>query len=99
MTAPFAIRTSPCFDRLLKRLARGHPELPELFAEALGILRADPYNRSRAHAIRKLQGVPAGEGQYRLRLGRWRFRYDVAGLEVRLHYCGLRREDTYRRAP
>ena len=40
--------------------------------------------------------MPAGEGQYRLRLGRFRFRYDIAGREVRLLYCGLRREDTYR---
>jgi hypothetical protein len=45
---------------------------------------------------KKLQGVKAGEGQYRLRLQRWRFRYDVWGQEVELNYCGLRREDTYR---
>ena len=37
-----------------------------------------------------------GDGQYRLRLGRWRFRYDITGQEVVLHYCSLRREDTYR---
>jgi hypothetical protein len=36
-----------------------------------------------------------GQGQYRLRLGRFRFRYDIAGHEVALLYCGLRREDTY----
>src|SRR5438034_1358592 len=44
--------------------------------------------------IRKLEGVP-GEGQYRLSLGRWRFRYDISGQRVELYYCGLRREDTY----
>ena len=43
----------------------------------------------------KLARVPAGEGQYRLRSGRFRFRYDIAGREVVLLYCGLRREDTY----
>src|SRR5438876_7356980 len=31
----------------------------------------------------------------RLRSGRWRFRYDILGQEIVLHYCGLRREDTY----
>jgi hypothetical protein len=51
-----------------------------------------PINRTRRYQIKKLEGVPAGEGQYRLSLGRWRFRYDIAEL----HYCGLRREDTYR---
>jgi mRNA-degrading endonuclease RelE of RelBE toxin-antitoxin system len=97
MTAPFAVRTSPHFDRLLKRLARPHPEVPEVFARVIGILAFDPHNRSRTHDIRKLQGVSAGEGQYRLRIGRWRFRYDISGQEVHLHHCGLRRENTYRR--
>lgn len=32
-----------------------------------------------------------GKGQYRLRSGRFRFRYDVAEREVVLLYCGLRR--------
>jgi len=96
MSAPFAVRTSPHFDRLLKRLARQHPEVPEVFARAIRILAFDPHNLSRTHAIRKLQGVPPGEGQYRLRIGHWRFRYDIAGQEVHLHYCGLRREETYR---
>ena len=99
MSAPFTVCTSPHFDRLLKRLARHHAELPEVFATVLGILTSDPHNRSRTHTVRKLQGVPAGEGQYRLRIGRWRFRYDIREQEVHLHYCGLRREDTYRREP
>jgi len=56
---------------------------------------SDPYNRTRWHHIKKLEGVAAGEGQYRLSLGRWRFRYDISGQLVELHYCVLRREDTY----
>jgi hypothetical protein len=59
-------------------------------------LEADPHNRSRSYAIKKLEGVRSGEGQYRLRIGRWRFRYDIVGQDVVLHYCGLRREETYR---
>jgi hypothetical protein len=38
----------------------------------------------RIHNIKKLEGVPSGEGQYRLALGRWRFRYDVLGQVVLL---------------
>ena len=95
MTSPFSVRTTPHFERLLRRFR--HPaELADRYAEALAILRADPYNRTRRHAIRKLEAARPGEGQFRLRLGRWRFRYDVDGAEVVLHYCGLRREDTYR---
>jgi len=40
--------------------------------------------------------VPAGEGQYRLRSGRFRYRYDTMEREVVLLHRGLRREDTYR---
>jgi hypothetical protein len=84
MTPPFSVRTVPQFDRLLR-------------AEALTILRTDPYNRSRQHDSLKLTGVSPGEGgQYRLRLGRFRFRYDIQRREVILYYCGLRREGTYR---
>lgn len=79
----------------MKKLAPKHPELVERFGQAITILAADPYNKSGKYAIKKLVGVAAGEGQCRLRSGRFRFRYDVEGLEVVLHYCGLRREDTY----
>ena len=96
MSAPFSVRTTPRFDRLLKKLAPHHPDLPKHFAEAMAILQEDPHNRTRAHPVRKLGGVAQGEGQYRMRLGRWRFRYDIWGQEVVLNYCGLRREKTYR---
>jgi mRNA-degrading endonuclease RelE of RelBE toxin-antitoxin system len=97
MTPPFSVRTVPQFDRLLRRLDRQHPELGGVYAEALTILRTDPYNRSRQHDSLKLTGVSPGEGgQYRLRLGRFRFRYDIQRREVILYYCGLRREGTYR---
>jgi mRNA-degrading endonuclease RelE of RelBE toxin-antitoxin system len=66
-----------------------------MLAETQAILESDPYNTARKHAIKKLTGVAAGEGQYRLRVGRFRFRYEVSGKEVWLVYCGLRREDTY----
>ena len=96
MTAQFSVRTTPKFDRLLKKLARHHSDVPDHFAQALNILAGDPYNTSRRHAIKKLEGVRPGEGQYRLRAGRFRFRYDISNQEVWLVYCGLRREDTYR---
>ena len=97
MTPRFSVRTVPAFERLARRLADQHPEFIRLLAQAIEILEADPHTASRAHNIIKLKGVPAaGDGQSRLRLGRFRFRYDIAGREAVLLYCGLRREDTYR---
>ncbi len=96
MTPAFFVRTDPHFERLARSLRKRHPDFDGHFAKAIEILKTDPYNRSRAHTIKKLQGVRQGDGQYRLRSGRWRFRYDVYGLEVVLTYCGLRREETYR---
>ncbi len=91
----FSVLTTAHFDRLLKKLARSHPELAERFEEIVGILTEDPFNKSRRFPIKKLESVEAGKGQFRLRSGRFRFRYDIEGREVVLHYCGLRREDTY----
>ena len=45
--------------------------------EAIAILKADPYNRTRRHPIKKLEGASPDQGQYRLRLRRRRFRYDI----------------------
>ena len=96
MTARFSVRTVPGFERFARRLADQHQEFARLLAQAIEILEEDPHNAGHARRILKLKGVAAGEGQYRLRLGRFRFRYDIAGREVVLIYCGLRREDTYR---
>ncbi len=95
MTLPYVVRATPLYDRLARRLNRQHPDFDALEPRARAILEIDPTNHSRQHRIRKLEGVPRGQGQWRLAVGRFRFRYDIYGQEVVLHYCGLRREDTY----
>ncbi|MBK5292730.1 MAG: hypothetical protein JJE04_13755 [Acidobacteriia bacterium] len=95
MNPPFVIHTTPGFDRMLKQLTKQHPDLAERMAEVFSILPVDPYNVSRQHPIKKLKGIKPGDGQHRIRLGRWRFRYDIVAQVVELVYCGLRREDTY----
>lgn len=96
MTPAFTVIATAHFERELRKLCRRHAELPEQYARALAILEADPYNRRRTQPIKKLENVPAGEAQYRIRLGRFRFRYDIEGQSVYLKRCALRREDTYR---
>jgi mRNA-degrading endonuclease RelE of RelBE toxin-antitoxin system len=91
----FVVRTTRQFDRESRKLLRAHPDLDEHLAYAIEALSVDPYNISRQHPIKKLTDVKAGEGQYRLRSGRFRFRYDIDGQTVYLKSCGLRREDTY----
>ena len=83
------------YERLSNRLSKGHRDFEAVEQSAREILSSDPYNRTLRHHIKKLEGVAAGERQYRPSLGRWRFRYDISGRLVELHYCGLRREDTY----
>ena len=95
MTPTFTIAAASRFEREFWKLARRYEELLETYERAISILKIDPYNRSRSHPIKKLTDVSPGNGQYRIRLGRWRLRYDIEGHTVRLKYCGLRREDTY----
>lgn len=96
MTPPFTVRVPSRYERLSNHLLKRHANFEVVSRRARDILSTDPYNRTRHYPIKKLEGVPRGEGQYRLRLSRWRFRYDIYGQDVVLLYCGLRREETYR---
>jgi len=96
MTPPFSVTVTPHFERVFRKLLAGHPELRGIRERVGEILKSDPSNHSRMHHIKKLVAVPLGEGQWRLALGRFRFRYDIYGQEVVLQHCGLRREATYR---
>jgi hypothetical protein len=93
---PFRVRAQPNFERMAQSLRKHHRDFDGNFSRALAIVKADPHNLSRSHPIKKLTDVKLGDGRYRLRLGRWRFRYDIYREEVVLTYCGLRREETYR---
>ena len=74
MNREFLVYTTSRFERELKKLAAHHPDLGGAYRRVIEVLRIDPYNRSRQHPIKKLEVVPPGEGQYRIRAGRFRFR-------------------------
>jgi len=95
MTPPFAVHPTSHYERLSAKLQKSNRDFEAIERSAVAILSADPYNRSRNHKIKKLEGVQRGDAQYRLSLGRWRFRYDILDQVVLLGYCGLRRESTY----
>jgi hypothetical protein len=92
----FSVHPTSHYRRLSTKLHKTNRDFEAAELSAVEILSADPYNRLRSHKIKKLEGVASDEGQYRLSLGRWRFRYDIIGQTVLLSYCGLRRENTYR---
>lgn len=91
----FSVTATTHFERETRKLVRRHPDLPDELERVATILSQDPYNRTRSHQIKKLESVAPGDGQYRIRFGRFRVRYDIEGQTVFLKYCGLRREDTY----
>ena len=96
MTRRFSVRVSTRCQPLLTRLNEQHPDFAAFHTRAIEILEHDPANVRRQHNILKLKDTARGDGQWRLRLGRFRFRYDIYEREVLLLYCSLRREDTYR---
>lgn len=77
MAAEFEVRTTSHFDRVLKKLAKQHAQLADQCASVIATLEADPYNRTGRSPIKKLEGVASGDGQYRIRARRFRFRYDI----------------------
>ena len=91
----FFIEPTSRFSRELRKLLKRHRDLVFAYEKILAALVADPYNLGRVYDILKLTNVELGDGQYRIRIQRWRFRYDVIGRKVLLQHCSLRREDTY----
>ena len=92
MSSPFRVLTTTAFERDFGKSSKRNPELLTALEESLAILQKDPHNRSAQHQIKKLAGVKAGEGQWRLRWRDYRLRYDIFGEEVVLHSFRHRRE-------
>lgn len=57
MTTLFTIKTTSHFDRLFKKLAHQHSDLPGYLETIRTILQTDPHNRSGKHPIKKLSGI------------------------------------------
>ena len=94
---PYSVQITRSFEKELLKLTRQHSEVKGHYNTVINVLKKDPFNHSRNYPIAKLEGVPAGEGQYRIRYEHFRFRYDIVGKGVYLKACSLRSEATYRR--
>ena len=91
----FDIAATSRFERDFERLAKKNRGVLDYARQARIILQTDPYNFSRQYRIKKLTDIPAREGQWRLRIGDYRVRYDIKGKIVELHSVKLRK-DAYR---
>lgn len=91
----FIVEPTTAFAREYKKLLKRHRDLVEVYGKVFLALTTDPHNLGQRYNILKLTNVSVGKGQYRIRVGRWRFRYDIWESNVELQSCGLRREDTY----
>ncbi len=85
MPRRYRVIVLPGLEREVRRLRKRLPHVHERLLEAVELLETDPFNLEGRANIRKLVDVPAGEGQFRMRLGDYRLRYDVIGDEVILH--------------
>ena len=92
MPRSFRLVSLPAFERDVRRRLRQHPEIIDRIQDARTALQQDPHNRSREHNIRKLTDVRPGEGQWRIRVGNFRLRYDISGRDVVLYSLRHRRE-------
>jgi len=91
---PLSWRTlsTPAFERNTRKILRRNVRFLRVLERMLAALKEDPYNRSGKHDIKKLAGLKPGEGQWRIRAGDYRLRYDIFGHDVVLYALRHRKE-------
>ena len=85
MSAAFRLLPSSGYKRNVRKLVKRNRALLDLVKGLQKALEDDPHNRGQAHDIGKLTDVKTGEGQYRIRSGNYRIRYDIIGTDVILY--------------
>jgi mRNA-degrading endonuclease RelE of RelBE toxin-antitoxin system len=94
MATRFLVLATPSFEREFRKVTRGNPALAKALGELAAVLAEDPHNRSGRHQIKKLTGIRPEGGQWRIRWGDYRLRYDIEGESVILHSF-LHRKESY----
>lgn len=78
--AQFTVVVTRSFERDLRKLHKKDKGILIVYEKCLSALEDDPFNKSRTHDIKKLSGVK--EGEWRIRFGKYRLRYDIYNKEV-----------------
>ncbi|MFI5252677.1 MAG: type II toxin-antitoxin system RelE/ParE family toxin [Bacteroidota bacterium] len=92
MPQVFRLLPTTRFQRDFEEILKGNPSIIRKLEPVKNILIHDPYNRSRRYDIKKLKDVAVGEGQWRIRSGKYRLRYDIIGTDVILYSFKHRKE-------
>ncbi|MGB7621650.1 MAG: type II toxin-antitoxin system RelE/ParE family toxin [Terriglobia bacterium] len=85
MAEPYRVLTTSAFERQARKVIGRNKKLVAFLEDLLAILVKDPQNTSRKYQIKKLTGLNPGEGQWRIRRGDYRLRYDIFEKDVVLH--------------
>jgi len=88
----FKVFSTASFKKKLKKLYKKDKNVIDFYEHALKILENNPFADKN---IKKLIDVKQNDGQWRIRLGDYRFRYDVFGKKVVLHSV-KNRKDAYK---
>ncbi|MBI4229187.1 MAG: type II toxin-antitoxin system RelE/ParE family toxin [Deltaproteobacteria bacterium] len=92
MPSSYRVLTTPAFEREFRKLSRKNPAVIKHLDRMVKILENDPYNRTHSHDIKQLKDVKSEEGQFRIRSGEWRLRYDITDEDIILHSFRHRKE-------
>ena len=95
MRSKFKVLSTPCFDRELQKIYKRDKKIADMLEKVAEILAEDSFNHSGKYDIKKLVDVKQGDGQWRIRLGAYRFRYDIFGKQTVLHSV-KDRKDVYK---
>jgi mRNA-degrading endonuclease RelE of RelBE toxin-antitoxin system len=92
MPGAYTLLATRGYKRDLRKLLKRQPDLAGRLTALLQALEEDPLNTTTRHDIKKLAGVAEGEGQWRIRWGDYRLRYDVFETDVVLYSFRHRKE-------
>jgi mRNA-degrading endonuclease RelE of RelBE toxin-antitoxin system len=92
MAESYRVLTTSAFERQVRKVIGRNKKLVAFLEDLLAILAQDPQNTSGKYQIKKLSGLSPGEGQWRIRRGDYRLRYDIFEKDVVLHSFRDRKE-------
>ncbi|MDO8575631.1 MAG: type II toxin-antitoxin system RelE/ParE family toxin [bacterium] len=88
----YKIFVDKVFDKELRKSIKIHKDILKYYEKAITTLSIYPLNLSKAHDIKKLNGVKMWQGEWRIRIGNYRLRYDVKNLNVHLFSINHRKD-------
>lgn len=92
MSQHFNLRTTSLYRHSVEQLTKRNRSLFDVVDRLLDALEEDPYNHSGRYNIKKLREIKSGKGQWRIRAGNYRLRYDIIGQDVVLYSFRHRKE-------